>query len=104
MLFLILQKFRVCRGSKLARRSLQGGARADSETEERPSRANGNGRAAGGLDELDNQLRVLSSSDNLLSAAKEERKGNLMKHLKIFIGNLTVTENSSISVQLSSFD
>jgi len=63
------------RGSKLTQRRSQG-PRADSETEERPSRADGNGRAVGGLEELDNQLRVLSSSDNRLSAPKDASKGN----------------------------
>ncbi|KAG0619002.1 hypothetical protein M758_4G108600 [Ceratodon purpureus] len=67
---------KVVRGSEFTRRSLQGGPRADSETEGNPSRAEGNGRLSG-LDELDNQLRTLSSSDNLVSDAKPTSNGNV---------------------------
>jgi hypothetical protein len=49
--------------------------RADSETEERPSRAEGNGRV-GGLSELDQQLQSLSSSDDSTSVTKQASKGN----------------------------
>lgn len=72
--------------------------------EERFSRVNGNGRVVGGFDELDNQLCVFFFFDNLLFVVKEERKGNLMKYLKIFIGNFIVIENLLIFVQLFLFD
>lgn len=73
-LILILQTFWTRRGSELIRRSSQGGPRADSETEERPIRAKENGRV-GGLDELDNQLSSLSSSDNSIPNAKKTSQG-----------------------------
>lgn len=65
------------RGSKLSQRSLQAGPRADSEREERPNVSEGSVRR--GLDELDNQLRTLSTSDRRISDAREARKGDEKK-------------------------